>query len=878
MGKSSTDTDAHKSTLLEKILVWSESSLTEWQRDAARRLFLADDTDLKPTDYDELYALLKAGKGIAVKGVGTPEPLATHHLPATSAAVQDVTIKALRELKHVNRIPSGQALHFSPTGMTIIYGMNGSGKSGYSRVMKRACRSRDQSEPIHPDATDPPAPGTVAEAIFDVEVGGTPNSIHWQLGDTSPEPLGTVAVFDGRCARVYLTAENDVAYLPYGLDVVKGLAQKVLPQLERMLNNEIASLNTDTSALQSLHGPTKVGSLIETLSAKTDEGMIIQLGTVNESEKQELERLRKTLAETDPQAKAKQLRLSAQRMSSLLERMESVARTVDDSTIKMVRELDQAAVAAADAARLAAEAFRAGESLLPGTGDDAWKDLFEAARRYSIEVAYPDHPFPHTSEGAVCPLCQQELTAACERMERFDTFVKQDAAKKATATRTAADGAIAPYRSGKLSIQLDEAMETELGALDDALPASVKNYESWLNARRSCVVRSATSHAWDDPPPKLEENPRPKIQKFKNDMLTAAEGLEGAADEDKRKALEVERNELQARVNLSGCVAAVQTLLANIKLKASLEACRKELKTTAISNKAKAFASEGVTEALKKALDREFDALGVGHISTTLSERTDKGKMKHRLLLDLPAVNKLDEILSEGEQRAIAIGAFLAELELAEHTGAVVFDDPVSSLDHQRKGKIAKRLAELAGNRQIIVLTHDLVFLGMLVEQLDAKKSTYVAHWLERNAAGQPGWVKENDSPAGNKAYRKTVRAQESMKKAEGLDGDERVTVIRQGMGELRRVLEEIVPQYLFKDVIARWRERLMLANVPKINWDNATADEIDAIGGELSRHIEGHSHSDEYIGGVPELDDLKELIKRVDAVIEKVKKGRTES
>lgn len=36
--------------------------------------------------------------------------------------------------------------------MTVIYGDNGSGKSGYSRVLKRACRTRDQMEAIHPNA------------------------------------------------------------------------------------------------------------------------------------------------------------------------------------------------------------------------------------------------------------------------------------------------------------------------------------------------------------------------------------------------------------------------------------------------------------------------------------------------------------------------------------------------------------------------------------------------------------------------------------------------------------------------------------------------------------------------------------------------------
>jgi ABC-type sulfate/molybdate transport systems ATPase subunit len=44
----------------------------------------------------------------------------------------------------------------------------------------------------------------------------------------------------------------------------------------------------------------------------------------------------------------------------------------------------------------------------------------------------------------------------------------------------------------------------------------------------------------------------------------------------------------------------------------------------------------------------------------------------------------------------------------------VVLDDPVSSLDHERRNIVAHRLAECARDRQVIFFTHDLVFVHML--------------------------------------------------------------------------------------------------------------------------------------------------------------------
>jgi energy-coupling factor transporter ATP-binding protein EcfA2 len=73
---------------------------------------------------------------------------------------------------------------------------------------------------------------------------------------------------------------------------------------------------------------------------------------------------------------------------------------------------------------------------------------------------------------------------------------------------------------------------------------------------------------------------------------------------------------------------------------------------------------------------------------------------------------RVAEVLSEGEQTCVAIAAFLAELATAPHTSALVFDDPITSLDHKWRHKVAERLVTEAAVRQVIVFTHDLIFLN----------------------------------------------------------------------------------------------------------------------------------------------------------------------
>ena len=82
---------------------------------------------------------------------------------------------------------------------------------------------------------------------------------------------------------------------------------------------------------------------------------------------------------------------------------------------------------------------------LDGVGEAVWRNLWEAARTYSDNVAYPEQSFP-VVEDASCVLCQQPLTAdASERLTRFEAFVRsttQEAACTATAAFAAARDAL----------------------------------------------------------------------------------------------------------------------------------------------------------------------------------------------------------------------------------------------------------------------------------------------------------------------------------------------------------------------------------------------------------------------------------------------------
>src|SRR5690606_25779292 len=153
--------------ILQEILVWTQG-LPKWQSDAVSRL-LAKQT-LTPQDYEDLYALLKLAHGIPDPKNRLPRPLAADQIPAQVEESIHIELRAIKNLRNVNAIAENHQLAVGWGGMTVIYGDNGAGKSGYSRVLKHACRARDQSEIIHPNANLPGAKAGDAQASFDIAI------------------------------------------------------------------------------------------------------------------------------------------------------------------------------------------------------------------------------------------------------------------------------------------------------------------------------------------------------------------------------------------------------------------------------------------------------------------------------------------------------------------------------------------------------------------------------------------------------------------------------------------------------------------------------------------------------------------------------------
>lgn len=211
-----------------------------------------------------------------------------------------------------------QSISFG-SGLTIVYGENAAGKSGYTRILKKVWRSRAVEEVLG-DVLSGAAPMR-ATATVHFDVGGVPSTLQWTTGApvTTPE-LASVSVFDTHCVPVYLKDKTDVAFRPFSLDVFDKLAQVCAHVKKRLESEQWALTSVAFVPPRDLRDGTKAKALVDRLSALTHDSDVRSLAALSATEQQRLAELhtaKTVLAANDPKQRARELALKASRLESL---------------------------------------------------------------------------------------------------------------------------------------------------------------------------------------------------------------------------------------------------------------------------------------------------------------------------------------------------------------------------------------------------------------------------------------------------------------------------------------------------------------------------------------------------------------------------------
>jgi energy-coupling factor transporter ATP-binding protein EcfA2 len=617
--------------------------------------------------------------------------------------VEQVQLTAVADLHGVNALVNGQRLDLEPTGLTVIYGDNGSGKSGYARLIKRMVNARHSSDilpNVFQQTPDEPS------GVMHYRVSGADRELTFPAAP--PPELLKMSFYDEHCGDEYLTKESTISYRPSALTLLDGLIQvcgDVRAEIAAQIKtNEAGAMKLD------LLSTTTAGAFVAALTAATtpaqvDTAAALAPGT-NERLAAVLQEEARLMA-SDPQKEKARLAALARQARTLGQELSQLVTAVGDEATATRAGLRDKALTAREAASVAA-AKSFDDEPLPGVGSETWRLLWNAARNYSITEPYADHAFPVTRDDAVCVLCQQPLQAdAKSRFQRFEQYMSDTTERDAISAEYAFAATLEELRRLSFTTPTRTASFSAIEGLDRTLADTAETLQSKLEHQRDAILVHLTS---------LDDAPQPVPEFDVSEKLnTLADGLDArSAGTDVTQLQEVlaaatkEKAELQARIRLSESTDKILAEIQRLVDVKALKQARTGADTNGITQKASALTREYATDRILDQFTRETDRLKLQRVTLEdLGGR--KGQLSQRPgLLGAAKGTAARSVLSEGEQTALGLAGFFTEAVFDESKSAIIFDDPVTSLDHVRRDKVAERLAQLAQDRQVVVFTHDV--------------------------------------------------------------------------------------------------------------------------------------------------------------------------
>jgi len=861
-------------TVLDELLTWSVGR-PAWQRDALRRLVLRG--ELAAEDIEELAEVCKATHGLADQR--EPRPLTREDLPSPGRLGAPVSLTSIYHHRGVNALAEGQTLTLAPS-LTVVYGDNAAGKTGYIRILKSACRARGR-EKILGNVVSGATPLSPVVAIK-YRVGNEEHAREW-AGEEQDDYISRVSVFDSQSAAVYLTERTDVAFRPFGLDLFDKLVQACKAIRVRLEKEQRSLKPKGISGLQvRVREETAVGKLLTNITSLTDPEAVRSLGDLSDDEKTRLLSLERSLSDLqtrDPDRLIRELRLRMGRVEALAHHLRRVGDVLSSEAVAAVFETRSELQAKRDeAARIRALTF--GEGSLEGTGSESWSSLWEAARKFSEQHAYPQVTFPAIEDGARCVLCQQDLEAVARaRLERFCAFVSSVGERELVDTKERFAGMRGILT--QFDVRPESVAETlaELAIEDGATALAVEEWLGCAENRRRAVALALNESGEPGDYPCLDDV-LPKLDSLAVGMQERLGAiLESKAEGDSAR-LKLEVAELQDRAVLA---EEQEVVLAEVDRKRRLAAyglCIDDTRSQAITRKSSAVTRKLVTERLRQSFRDELGRLRFRHVEVELKEAGGReGVLYHRIVLSRAPGVELPKVVSEGEQRCLSIAAFFAELSTAEDPSGIVFDDPVSSLDYRWREAVAQRLVEEARVRQVVVFTHDVVFL-LALKALASDLEVEQADQHVRKLAEGAGVCLDELPWVALRVRKRIGHLKQLWQAAEKLHRHGHKAAYEKDAGViyglLREAWERGLEEVLLAGVVERFRPGVQTLQVGVLS--DITSDDCRAVERAMtkcSKWLPGHDLAAAAPAEMPEPDALAADIEALDEWLRAINKRR---
>lgn len=822
----------------------------DWLQEAADRLLKQG--ELTDTDISELSASIKTQAGQTVS-----KNRSFDSLVAAPEVDSELRLVSVGDVVGIENLAPRQPLTFGAGNLTVIYGHNGSGKSSYSRLLKKAS-GKPRATALKPNVfKDAPVQ---SKCQITHQLGWQSTTTEWQANAQAIDALRAIDIFDSDEAHHYLSKESGATYTPSMVAVFEKLAA-ACDQIKTTLQEEQSKLVSALPAIPLNFAQTQPAQQYKELSAKTTDLAVQQLVSWAEGDGRKLNELKERLRVTDPTALAKQKRATKEQVKQIAESLKNGYRAYCAEGLQKIRDLQ---ATANTKRKIAVEAAQVKSAELEGVGSDTWRALWEAAKTYS-QTVYPEQTFPVTADSR-CVLCQQELAPdAQQRLRDFESFVQS----KLEAEATSADTAYKLALNELPAISSDELIITQCeaaGLIDEGWKIYLLDFwNSALQVRNNLLA--GETNGLVSPVQDVGENVEKLRDHYKGLESQAVQHEKDAKDFDRTQAAK-DKNLLEAKQWISQQEDAVRREIVRLKKIQEYENWKKLANSRNISTKASDISEKVITHAYVTRFNRELNQLGASRIKVEIVKtKAERGKLLHQLRLKgaLNGQAMPDSVLSEGERRIISLAAFLADVTAKPLAAPFVFDDPISSLDHDFEWSVAKRLAELAKTRQVLVFTHRLSLYGAIEEVAkkigdDWKTKNLYQHCIE-SYEGVSGHPAEQDISNANttKANNILINRLDDAKKAGDSSGAAAYRALAQGIcSDFRKLIERTIEDDLLNQIVRRHRRGIQTDNRLAV-LTHISSDDCSFFDGLMTKYsCYEHSQSTETPVVIPEESELR--------------------
>ena len=821
------------------LTTWANDN-DEWVRSIVGDV-IQSGAQLTDTQVESAYALFRQEKGLDARTINTVEPLTID--AANDDAAPPLSIVRVSEVRGVNALLPGSVIE-PHEGLTILYGENGTGKTGYARIFKALAGSRTDADSlgdVDAETREPPS------ARIDYRTGAHEADFDWK-GEHSVSPFTRMSIFDSPSVSYHVDDALEYVYVPAAVALFNH-ASTAIRGVQAAIDERIADLQSSSSTLLSrFPRESSVYTQIETLGASTNLDELKAKANSDPKVDEELETLRRAVAALEGDTIRTQITYR-QREKRILEQASEMANGLLEFDYPRYNELlAKRAQLTADYDTFRSELFAAAG--LPAAPEETWSVFIEAGEAYRTHlVATGVH------DADRCLYCRQALdTPARDLLAKYSTYLED----RISGELREVNGELRRLAEGLRDLARPDVQSflTDHEAAEDK-PAPFEALRTVHQTRQVLYDAITKPEPWDGDLQATLTAPAAALSSAFAATTTHLTELQATAADQATalKEKKAELNELTAAAELARSWTAIESQVTNAKEADQLTRLKARFRglLRGLTELSKEASDQLINQNFDTLFAEECDALRAPELKVQFVGR--EGRPQRRKILN--AEYKPSLVLSEGEQKVLAMADFLAEARLAGITAPVIFDDPVNSLDHRRIDEVARRVALLAEDNQVIVFTHDIFFATTLLALFEASKR---CSYFQITDEGGMGKVTKATHPRWDTM--KNIRAEinKTIEAARNSEGEARAALVRTGYDWIRAWCEVFTEMELLKGVTQRYQPNVGMTMLSKINIEKLPEliTTVTKVFDDACRFIEGHSQPLPTLGVAPTLERLE--------------------